>query len=135
MENVFLIILQVQLVQGGFRHEIADVKMNSAMLEAMAQHIEDSIHITGVIESCAELPLRIHRVHVHETLPGLRLAILNEAQEDIRIQAELRIIGVIAMGITARRRQEEGLYIALKAFLGGICYWHSGTSRFPVTYS
>ena len=79
MENVLLIMICVCLVQRGLRHEIAYSEGNASVLEAMAQHIQNAVHVACIIECSTEFAHGIHSVHVNKTLPCLRLRCLDES--------------------------------------------------------
>ena len=135
MEDVLLIVGGIGFIQGGFRHEVAHPEGNAPVLEAVAQHIQHAHHIAGIVERDAELALRVDGIHADKALPGLGLGGLHKADQGGGVQAQLRVEGIVAMGVAARGRQEEGLNIALKALFGRIGYGHAGTSFLPVTYS
>ena len=135
MEDVLPIAYHVRLVQRGFGHEVADAEADTPVLEAVTQHVEQAFHVAGVVEGDEELPLRIDGVHVGEALPLPRLGGLDEAQQRIREQPQLRVIGIRALRIASLGGEEERLDVALKALFGCICYGHTGASFFPVTYS
>ena len=69
--------------------------------------MEHTDHVAGVIECQTELLLRIHSVHVDEALPGLRLAVLDEADQRVREQAPFRVVHIRVARIAARGRPEE----------------------------
>ena len=113
-----------RLVQGGFGPEIADPEGDAAMLEAVAQHGDKPVHVAGVVERSAELPDCIDLVGVLKPRPFFRLGSLDEADQGIDIQPQLRVISICAFDITTRRGQERCFDIRFKAFFIGFIDCH-----------
>ena len=101
VENILLIVFRVGLVQRGLRHEIAYLKGHAPVFEAMAQHIQDTIHVTCIVECCTEFAHGIHSIHVDKTLPCLRLRCLNKSNQCVGVQSHLGIVLIITFGIAA----------------------------------
>ena len=135
VENILLVVFCVGLVQRGLRHEIAYLERNASVFEAMAQNIQNAAHVTCVVECGTEFTHGIHSVHVNKTLPRFRLGCLDKSNQCVGVQSQLGIVLIITFGITACCGQEEGFDVTFKAFLCCICYWHTGASFLPVTYS
>lgn len=124
VKDILPVVLCVGLIQAGFRQKVAHPKADAPVLEAVAQHVEHAVHVAGVVEGQTELPLRVYGVHIHKALPGPGLAVLNEADQGVLVQPQLRVVAVLTMGKPAFRRQEEGFNIAFKAFFCGIKRGH-----------
>ena len=69
------------------------------MLEAVAEDIQQSVHLTGVVEGGDELLDRLAGAYFFKPFPLPRLCPLNEGNEGIDIQAGLRVIVVGGLGI------------------------------------
>ena len=89
------------------------------MLEAVAQDREQPLRLAGGVERRAELPHRVHLIGVFKTRPFLGLGALNEVDQGIHIEPLFGVIGVCALGISARRGEKEGFYIRFKTLFGG----------------
>ncbi len=83
-----------QLVQVGLGLEEADVESDAAMLEAMPQHGNQAVHVTGIIEGIAELPHGVNLVGILEPGPLLWLSLLDEVNQGVDVEAQLRVIGI-----------------------------------------
>ena len=114
-------------IEGGFRLEITDAERNAAVPEAVTQHRKKPVHIAGVVEGEAELPLRVVFVHRLEPRPLLRLGTPDEIDKSVRVQCEGRVVDVRPLRVPARGREQRGLYVGFKAFFGGV---HLLFSRF-----
>ena len=112
------VLLRRHLVQAGLRPEITDAKAHAPVLEAVAQHLQQPVHITGSVEGKAELPLRLRLVLHDEARPLLRLGLLHKAHQRLHEQPQLGIIGVMVSCIPARGRQQKVRDIHFKAFFG-----------------
>lgn len=110
------ILLGSRLVQRGFRLEIADTEGDAPMLEAVAQNVQQAAHITGVVESNAELPYGVDLVGVLEPGPLLGLGLLHEANEGVREQPQGGVVNIAVPGVAAGGRQEEVRDVGFKAF-------------------
>ena len=77
---VFGILRCRRLVQGGFRLEIADAEGDSPVLEPVAQHMDQAVHVTGIVEGRTELPHGIDLVGVGKPRPLFGLGLLDEVQ-------------------------------------------------------
>ena len=108
------------MVESRFGAEITDAEGNAPVLEAVAEDIHQSVHLTGVVEGGNELPDRLAATDFFKAFPLSRLCPLNEGNEGIDIQAGLRVIAVGRLGISALCGNEEGFYIRFKAFFGGV---------------
>ena len=108
-----------RLIQGRFRLKIAHPKTQSAMLETVAQDREQTFRLAGGVERRAEFPHRVHLIGVFKTRPFLGLGALNKVDQGMHIEPLFRVIGIRALGISARRGEKEGFYIRFKAFFGG----------------
>lgn len=98
VKNILPVVLSVGLIQAGLRQKVAHPEADAPVLEAVAQHVEHAVHVAGVVEGQAELPFRVHRVHIHKALPGPGLAVLNEADQGVLVQPQLRVVAVLTMG-------------------------------------
>ena len=54
-----------------------------------------------------------------KTRPFFGLGALNKVDQGMHIEPLFRVIGIRALGISARRGEKEGFYIRFKAFFGG----------------
>ena len=96
------VLLCRSLVQAGLRPEIADAEAHTPVLEAMAQHMQQSVHITGGVKGLAELSFRFRIVLHDEARPLLRLGLLYEADQCLWEQPQLGIISVMICCISSR---------------------------------
>ena len=85
VENILLIVFRIGLVQRGLRHEIAYFERNASVFKTVAQHIQHTVHVAGIVERCAEFAHGIHRVHINKTLPCLRLRCLNKSNQCVGV--------------------------------------------------
>ena len=89
------------------------------MLEAVAEDIQQPVHLTGIVEGGNELPDRLAATDFFKAFPLSRLCPLHEGNEGIDIQAGLRVIAIGGLGIPSLGRNEEGFDVRFKAFFGG----------------
>ena len=106
-------------VQMAFGLEIAHAERDAPMPEAMPQHANKPVRITGIVERDAELFDRVALAHVFKARPLAGLSGLDEADERIGIQTYGRVIGVGGMGVAALRGEQEGFDIFFETFFGG----------------
>ena len=89
------------------------------MLEAVAQDREQPIRLASRVERRAELPHRIHLIGVFKSHPLLGLGALDKVDQGVHIKPLFGIVGVCALGISARGGEKEGFYIRFKTLFGG----------------
>ena len=89
------------------------------MLEAVAQDREQPLRLAGGVERRAELPHRVHLIGVFKSRPLLGLGALDKVDQGVHIEPLFRVIGIRALGISARRGEKEGFYIRFKTLFGG----------------
>ena len=119
------------LIQGGFGLEIADAEGDTTMLEAVAQNMEETVHIAGIVERIAELLNGIDLVGIRKPHPLLRLRPLNKVDQRIDKQPGLGVIYILALDISARRREQSRFNIGLKAFFVSFI---NGHGRAPLSF-
>ena len=112
------------LVQRGFGLEIANAEGDSPVLEAVAQNMEETVHIACVVEGIAEFFNGIDLVGIRKPHPLLRLRSLDKVDQRIDKQSGLGVINIFAFDITARRREQSRFNIGLKAFFVGFINGH-----------
>ena len=108
-----------RLIQGRLRLKIAHPKTQTTVLEAVAQDREQPIRLAGGVERRAELPHRVKLIGIFKSRPLLGLGMLDKVDQGIHIEPLFGVIGVCALGISARRGEKEGFYIRFKALFGG----------------
>ena len=75
-------------------------------LESMPKHRDKAAHVAGVVERHTELPHGINLIGILKPRPLLGLGLLNEGNQRIYIQSQIRVVCICAFDITASRRQE-----------------------------
>ena len=124
-------VLRIQrggsLVQRGLRLEETHLEGNAQVLEAVPDDADDTVADAGVVELQAELALGVDLVLEAEPGPRLRLRVLDEIRQDAVEEAQVGAVGRLALSVAAFRGQEEGLYVALEAFLGLVDVNHNVT--------
>ena len=108
-----------RLIQGRLRLKIAHPKTQSTVLEAVAQDREQSLRLASRVERRAELPHRVKLIGIFKSCPLLGLGALDKVDQGIHIEPLFGVIGVCALGISARRGEKEGFYIRFKTLFGG----------------
>ena len=129
------VLLRRRLVQAGLRPEIADAKAHAPVLEAVAQHLQQPVHMASCFKGLTELPLRLRLVLHDEARPLLWVGLLHEAHQRLREQPQLGIIGVMVSRVPARRREQEIRDIHFKAFFGGFGDRHGQSLLSILRYS
>ena len=112
------ILLGSRLVQGGFRLEITDAESDPPMLEAVAENVQQTPHITGVVEGNAELLYRVDLIGVLEPGPLLGLGLLDKADQGVGEDPQGGVVDVAVPGVAAGGGQEEVRDVGLEAFFG-----------------
>ena len=119
------------LIQGGFGLKVADAEGDAAVLKTVAEHVEQTCHVTGVIERVAELFDGVDLVGVCKSRPFLGLGLLDKVNQRIDKQPELGIVCIFAFDISARRRAQSRFNIGFKAFFVGFV---NGHGRAPLSF-
>ena len=123
-DMVARVLRRRRLIQGGFGLEVADAEGDAAVLEAVAEHMEQARHVAGIVERVAELFDGVDLVGIRKPRPLLGLCLLDKVNQGIDEQPELWIVGIFAFDITAVRREQSRFNISFKAFFVGFVNWH-----------
>ena len=119
------------LIQARFGFEVADAECDAPVLEAVAQNMEETVHIAGIVERIAEFFNGIDLVGIRKPHPFLGLRSLDKVDQRINKQPGLGVIYILALDISARRREQSRLNIGLKAFFVSFV---NGHGRAPLSF-
>ena len=139
LADVFLVMGQSQLIQFSFRLKVDDFEFLAAMLEAVAQDIDKTLHINCVLKGLIKFLLWIALAAFFKQCPLYWLSILDKGTQRFNIQCVVfrKNSGVIILKSraipyvcgflpAAFGRNQKGFYILFKLFF---VIWHYYTSR------
>ena len=126
-DAVFPIQRRRRPVQRGLRLKIAHAEGNAPVLEPVPQHRDEAVHLAGIAERRAELPNGVHLVRVLKPRPRLRLGALNEADQRVRKQPQLRVVDIVVARVAAFGPQGGG-DVVFEALFGGVGDGHKRIS-------
>ena len=99
LADILLVIFHCQCVQSRLRCKIADRELNAAMLEAVAQHFNQTDLLHGAIERLVELADRIDVAHPLKATPCHWLAAFYEVGQCNNVQCHAAIHVVAIAGV------------------------------------
>ena len=113
-DDILTVKLEGGLVQLGLGFEVTDLKGDTLVLEAVAEHGKDPVTVSGVVEGIAEAFVGIHGVLKLKAFPRLGLGAFYKVQQRSRVQPQLGIVRGFIFDIAASLRQQESFDIGFK---------------------
>ena len=85
LTNIFLVMGQSQLIQPRLRFKVDNLKLLAAVLEAVAQDIDQALHVNSILKGLIKLLLRITLAAFFKQCPLHRLRILDKGTKRLNI--------------------------------------------------
>ena len=144
LADIFLVVGQGQLIQFRLRFEVDNLKLLAAVLEAVAQDIDQALHVNRILKGLIKLLLRITLAAFFKQCPLHRLRILDKGAQCFNIQGivfrEHTCTSALKSGAipcicgflpAAFGRNQKGFYILFK-LLFIICHRYTSCDSFSV---